>query len=607
MIFRDGFKIDDRFAVILLFLFSLCIFLIFMSNHLDDWDSVQFALAIHDFDITKHQPHPPGYAAYIIMAKLSYLLVKNDILALTLLSATFGSLTIVFTYLLARQLFNSQIALLASILLFINPALLIFSIVAMNDVVAVCFIVMASFFLLKGYENKKLFLVGALIAGFGVGVRPQNIPIFMFVFVYSFFRVNGIKLKIYSVLFFFSGALIWLIPVIWTHGFLKYIDMGSRQFSWGKPLRMSFDFMGLLKNYDLLTQGWHLLFLVLLIISIIMLCKVIAGYGLKGTMERLKNKKIIYTGNAYLLSWFVIATITQLFFYHLYISRYIITSLIPLVIIFSCAICHLFKSLNSEQAKRVIAVMLALCIVYTGAKTIHQAYCLKAIAPSPVQAAVYIKERFNKDEVAIIMGSQGSHSLKHFQYYLNGYRLFYGGVEELNKNLIKISKIPDIKWVVSTLDLGINNGNKLIFCRDKDIYPKHEKTSLYVQSLPTNNIFCFWKRGFFGLEVQKDGSNKRWCSQKGVLVLHNMTKDSLPIEISMELASGYKEYSELIIKSKYFEEKLQINNKPQLYKKSFTLPPGSNEIEFKSNAKRVYAPKDPRFLYFKVFNFSMMI
>lgn len=604
MIFRDGFKIDDRLVAIFLFLFSLCMFLIFMSNHLDDWDSVQFALAIHDFDITKHQPHPPGYAAYIIMAKLLYMLVKNDILALTLLSATFGSLTIVFTYLLARQLFNSQIALLASILLFINPTLFIFSIVAMNDVVAVCFIVMASFFLLKGYENKKLFLVGALIAGFGVGVRPQNIPIFMFVFVYSFFRVNGIKLKIYSLLVSFLGALIWLIPVIWTHGFLKYIEMGSGQFSWGQTGRMSFDFMGLLKNYDLLTRGWHLLFLFLLIISIIVLCKVIAGYGLKDATEKLKDKKIIYTGNAYLLSWFVIATITQLFFYHLYISRYIITSLIPLVIMFSCATCHLFKSLNSEQAKRAIAVMLALCIVYTGAKTIHQAYCLKTIEPSPVQAAVYIKERFNKDEVAIIMGS---HPLRHFQYYLNGYRLFYGGVKELNKNLIKISKISDIKWVVSSLDLGTNNGNKLIFCRDKDIYPKHEKTSLYVHSLPTNNIFCYWKKGFFNLEVQKDGGNKRWCSQKGLLVLHNMTKDSVLIEISMELASGYKEFSELIIKSKFFEEKLKINNKPQFYKKSFTLPPGSNEIEFKSNAKKVYAPKDPRSLYFKVFDFSMII
>lgn len=604
MIFKDGFKIDDRLAVIFLFLFSLCMFLIFMSNHLDDWDSIQFALAIHDFDITKHQPHPPGYAAYIIMAKLSYLLVKNDILALTLLSSIFGSITIVFTYLLARQLFNSQTALLASILLFINPALFIFSIVAMNDVVAVCFIVIASFFLLKGYENKILFLVGALIAGFGVGVRPQNIPIFMFVFVYSFFRINGIKLKIYSLLFSFSGAIIWLIPVIWTHGFFKYIDMGYRQFSWGKPSRMSFDFMGILRNYELLTQGWHLLFLVLLIISIIMLCKVIAGYGLKDTMERLKKKEIIYTGNAYLLSWFLIATITQLFFYHLYISRYIITSLIPLVIMFSCAICHLFKSLNSEQAKRVIAVMLALCIIYTGAKTIHQAYCLKSIEPSPVQATVYINERFNKDEVAIITVS---HPLRHFQYYLKGYRLFYGGAEELNKNLIKISKIKDIKWVVSTLDLGINNGNKLIFFRDKDIYPKHEKTSLYIYSLSTNNIFCFWEKGFSDLEVQKDGSNKRWCSKKGVLVLHNMTKNSLPIELSMELAAGYKEYSELIIKSKYFEEKLQINNKPQFYKKSITLLPGYNEIEFKSNAKKVYAPKDPRFLYFKVLNFSMMI
>jgi len=36
----------------------------YRARMLYNWDAVQFALALHEFDIAKHQPHPPGYLLY---------------------------------------------------------------------------------------------------------------------------------------------------------------------------------------------------------------------------------------------------------------------------------------------------------------------------------------------------------------------------------------------------------------------------------------------------------------------------------------------------------------------------------------------------------------
>lgn len=41
----------------------------FVVSTLEDIDSVNFALAIRDFDLARHRPHPPGYPVYVGLAK----------------------------------------------------------------------------------------------------------------------------------------------------------------------------------------------------------------------------------------------------------------------------------------------------------------------------------------------------------------------------------------------------------------------------------------------------------------------------------------------------------------------------------------------------------
>jgi hypothetical protein len=62
----------------LLFLGLAALFAFTRSHWLDDWDSVNFAFGLDDFDVTKHWPHPPGYPVYIAAGKLVYRVVADQ-------------------------------------------------------------------------------------------------------------------------------------------------------------------------------------------------------------------------------------------------------------------------------------------------------------------------------------------------------------------------------------------------------------------------------------------------------------------------------------------------------------------------------------------------
>src|SRR3954451_25325443 len=52
----------------LVFIF-LAAHLVWLPRTLEDLDSVNCALGVRDFDVARHQPHPPGYPVYIALAK----------------------------------------------------------------------------------------------------------------------------------------------------------------------------------------------------------------------------------------------------------------------------------------------------------------------------------------------------------------------------------------------------------------------------------------------------------------------------------------------------------------------------------------------------------
>ncbi len=95
------------------------------------WDSVNYILALSDFDVRLHQPHPPGNPLYVLTGKAFALITGDPNQALVWTSISFAALAVIGTALVGAQLEGRTAGLWAALLLFVNPLFWIYSVVAL--------------------------------------------------------------------------------------------------------------------------------------------------------------------------------------------------------------------------------------------------------------------------------------------------------------------------------------------------------------------------------------------------------------------------------------------------------------------------------------------
>src|SRR5688572_13384832 len=78
----------------------------YRARMLYNWDAVQFALALREFDVAKHQPHPPGYLLYVGLGRLVNQWVGDPAQAYVGLAMLFSAATTFIVYWLARKLYD---------------------------------------------------------------------------------------------------------------------------------------------------------------------------------------------------------------------------------------------------------------------------------------------------------------------------------------------------------------------------------------------------------------------------------------------------------------------------------------------------------------------
>ncbi len=94
---------------------------IFRSQTLFNWDSVNFALGLSDFDLTQHRPHPPGYYFYIQLGRLLQTWTKDANAALVWMSILAGTALVLVVFLYANRRFGFAFGLISALLTVTNP------------------------------------------------------------------------------------------------------------------------------------------------------------------------------------------------------------------------------------------------------------------------------------------------------------------------------------------------------------------------------------------------------------------------------------------------------------------------------------------------------
>src|SRR5213593_130001 len=93
----------------------------YRARMLYNWDGVQFALALREYDVVKHQPHPPGYILYVGLGRVVNAWLHDPTAAYVLLAVAFSGLTTCVVYLLARAVYDRATALAAASVLAVSP------------------------------------------------------------------------------------------------------------------------------------------------------------------------------------------------------------------------------------------------------------------------------------------------------------------------------------------------------------------------------------------------------------------------------------------------------------------------------------------------------
>jgi len=143
-----------------------------------DWDEILFSLAMRDYNVALHHPHPPGFPLFIGAAKLLQFAGLDDFRSLQALNIIGAALLIPAMFLFCRELrFPFSTSLVAALVFAFFPNVWFFGETAFSDVPAVALVLLACAFLLRGCRSSSALLIGAVLLGVSAGFRPQNLVV----------------------------------------------------------------------------------------------------------------------------------------------------------------------------------------------------------------------------------------------------------------------------------------------------------------------------------------------------------------------------------------------------------------------------------------------
>ena len=205
----------------------------FLAPSLEDYDSINFALGLRDFDPARHQPHPPGSPVYIAMGRAAWFVFGSwlpldrasaEALTLALLSAVGGAIVLLA---LARIFASvSPPASRASVpwataIVAVCPLFWLFGLRPMSDLPGLAAALAAQAFLIRGRTHTRSLVIGALVTGIAAGIRVQALwltgPLLLLV-VFEQWRAGVARAALQSAAALAAGALVWVVPLVADSG-----------------------------------------------------------------------------------------------------------------------------------------------------------------------------------------------------------------------------------------------------------------------------------------------------------------------------------------------------------------------------------------------------
>lgn len=224
-----------------------CLALAFFAWHfrglppaLEDPDSINFAMAVESFDVSRHQPHPPGYAVYVALTKASTRLVgvlmpqadrdRRAAVGLSIWSLVAGAAgAFVMTRFWLVVGLPLNLAWLAAVLAMSAPLYAISSVRPLTDMVGLVAALIVQTWLLSGWRQvrsgeatlPRVWMAAAVALGLIPGLRSQALWLTAPLAAWAMWEL--VRLHRWSHLLTVAalavgGLLLWLVPMTVVSG-----------------------------------------------------------------------------------------------------------------------------------------------------------------------------------------------------------------------------------------------------------------------------------------------------------------------------------------------------------------------------------------------------
>jgi len=214
----------QRSAGLALLLLFLAAHLAFLPRTLEDLDSINFALGVRQFDVARHQPHPPGYPVYVALSKLSTAALRTAGVeaasprGLAIWSALGAAAALPALLLFFRRLEERRaVAIWATVLAGLSPLYWFTALRPLSDMagLAAALWVLA---LLSGTPSRRSLLLASLLAGVAAGVRSQTAVLTLPFLAFTLLKQKDLRAATAAVAAVAAGGLAWAVPLMLVSG-----------------------------------------------------------------------------------------------------------------------------------------------------------------------------------------------------------------------------------------------------------------------------------------------------------------------------------------------------------------------------------------------------
>jgi hypothetical protein len=340
----------------------LVLHLPYTARSLEDVDSINFALGMRDFDVVEHQPHPPGYPVFILVAKIVNAVAGSEVLTLSLLGIASGALLAFVLVVLFRAIGDGDpervalqmwIPVAAAALALTAPLMWITAARPLSDVPGLAAALLVQWLLVRAGSVREI-TFAALAAGFAAGVRSQvvwlTVPLLFFVKTRNrAWRLDAVMLIAGA---YAAGVLTWAIPLLMLSGgptgywnavtFQGGADLSGVTMLWTNPTPRQV--LAAVEYHFLAPWGWWPLAAAVLVCS---------GWGAIWLL--LKTPRIVMT----LAVMFGPYAIFDILFQETVTTRYALPLIVPVSFLAACGLGAAVPRWGVWAATAVAAIALA--------------------------------------------------------------------------------------------------------------------------------------------------------------------------------------------------------------------------------------------------------